>query len=142
MAYNYVAIHAAIQTVLDAAGFQYVPAHDWGSFEEGVFPEALNDRGYAILLASQEISGYEKVDRGILTVTIEFILETANDLYLATLDNAVAAIGSLAPITAASLCAVIDDGELQNFNMQFLPKDTGQGKVVVQFSNIRIEVQE
>ena len=94
MAYDYVAIHAAIKTVIDAAGFQYVPAHDWGSFEEGIFPEALNDRGYAILIAGQEISNYEKVDRGILTVTVEFILETANDLYLATLANVVTANGS------------------------------------------------
>ena len=139
---NYVAIHAAIKTKIDLAGFQYVPAHDWGSFEEGVFPEALNDRGYAILMASREISDYEMENRGILTVTVEFILETANDLYLATLATAVSIIGKLGPITADSLCAVLDNGELQNFNTQFLPKDTGQGKVVVQFSNIRIEVQE
>jgi len=143
MAFNFVAIQAAIKAVITAAGFQYVPVHDWGNFEEGIFPEALNDKGYAILYDSMDASEYEQVNRNMLFARIEFVLETANDLYLATLDDVVAAIGSLSTITATSLCNVLDpDGTLQNFNTQYLEKDRGLGKVIVQFPNIRMEIQE
>lgn len=141
MAFDFVAIHAAIKTAITAAGFQYVPIHDWGNFEEGAFPQALEDRGYSIMLSTMEESEFEQTNRNLLQVTVEFILETGKDLYLATLDNAVAAIGSLSTITGDTLCNVNEQG-LRNFANQFLPKDVGLGKVVVQFSNIQIEIQE
>ncbi len=141
MAFNFIAIHTAIKTVLTAAGFVYIPAHDWGDFESGVFPQALEDRGYTIMLSTMDESEFEQTNRNLLQVTVEFILEAANDLYLATLDNAVAAIGNLSTITGATLCNVNEQG-LRNFANQFLPKDIGLGKVVVQFPNIQIEIQE
>ncbi len=141
MAFNYVAMHAAIKTAIDLAGFQYIPVHDWGNFSEGVFPEALNDRGYAILINSQEESEYETDQINRNFVSVEFCLETANDAYLATLDNAVAAITTLATITGAGLCDVVSEG-LQDFTILYLPKDSGQGKAIVQFPNIKIDIQE
>jgi len=141
MAFNFVAIHGAIKTAITAAGFEYVPVHDWGNFDSGIFPESLNDRGYTIMLSTMEESEFEQTDRNLLQVTVEFILETAKDLYLATLDNAVAAIGTLTGISGATLCNVNEQG-LRNFANQFLPKDIGLGKVVVQFSNIQIEIEE
>lgn len=141
MAFNFIAIHGAIKTSITAAGFVYVPVHDWGDFEAGKFPQALEDRGYSIMLSTMDESEFEETDRNLLQVTIEFILETAKDLYLDTLDNAVAAIGALSTITGATLCNVNEQG-LRNFANQFLPKDIGLGKVVVQFSNIQIEIEE
>jgi len=146
MAYNYSALHEAIKQVLQTAGFVYAPPQDWGNFAEGEFPEAMDDKGFAIIIGPQVRSQFEERPRKIVNITIEFALESANDLYLARLDNAVAAIESLSDVTATGLGTVYendDEGaaDLTDFNMLYLPKDTGNGKIIAQFPNIRCEIE-
>jgi len=142
--FNYVALHAAIKAKIAAhdGSFFYVVPQNWGDFSQGEFPETLDDRGYAIQLNNQSLTLWEEANRNIMNITIEFALESSNDIYLAQLANAVDAIGELTDITATGLCAIYDDGDLQNFQALYLPKDMGNGKVIVQFSNIRAELQE
>jgi len=146
MAYNYSALHAAIKAVLVAAGFVYAYPQDWGNFESGEFPEALSDKGFAIKFSTQSRSQFEEVSRKIANIVIEFSLESANDLYLTLLDDAVAAIESLSGVTATGLGTIYrndDAGEsdLTDFAPLYLPKDIGNGKVIIQFSNIRCEIE-
>lgn len=142
MAFNFVAIHAAIKAVINAANFQYVSLGDWGSFEDRFFPDGLINRGYSINLNSMINSEFEEINRNRIFATIEFILDTQDDLYLQALDDAVAAVASLSGITASSLCNVVDDGNLKDFVSIEIPK-TGEniGSKVVQFTNIRIEIE-
>ena len=147
MAYNYSALHAAIKAVLVAAGFVYTVPQDWGIFSEGDFPEALDDKGFAIFIGIQTRSQFEEVSRKIVNISIEFALETANDLYLKKLDDAVAAIESLSAVAATGLGTIYrndDQGarDLTDFIPLYLPKDTGNGKMIMQFPNIRAEIEE
>ncbi len=146
MTYNYSALHAAIKAKIKTAGFVYAVPQDWGNFEVGEFPESLADKGFAIKIGLQSRSQFEGVTRKIVNIIIEFSLESANDLYLASLDDAVAAIESLSSVTATGLGTIYrndDEGaaDLTDFIPQYLPKDIGNGKVIVQFSNIRAEIE-
>ena len=146
MAYNYSALHVAIKAKIVAAGFVYAVPQDWGNFDAGEFPESLADKGFAIKIGLQSRSQFEEVSRKIVNIIIEFSLESSNDLYLTSLDNAVAAIESLSVVTATGLGTIYrndDQGgsDLTDFIPQYLPKDIGNGKVIVQFSNIRCEIE-
>ena len=143
MAYNFAALHTAIKTVLDAAGFQYVTLGDWGDFQERHFPSGLKNKGYAIVIPDMGPAPNSSLASDALVgVSVEFIMDTANDLYLGVLGDAVAAIKSLSGISVSTLCGVIDDGSLTDFTSILIPKgDVILGAMVVQFSNIRVEIE-
>ena len=142
MAYDFSALHAAIKTVLDAAGFQYVTLGNWGDFEGRHFSGALKNKGYTIIISGMGASGDELANSGLVNVSIEFSMDTANDLYIGVLGAAVAAIYSLKDISVSTLCGVLNDGDLANFTSIIIPKgDVSFGSMVVQFANINVSVE-
>lgn len=150
MPYNYSALHAAIKAKIIAYAatpkFVYQFPQDWGNFDAGIFPEALDEKGFAIIINPQSRSQFEEKPRKIVNITIEFALEPANDLYLTRLDDAVAAIESLSAVTATGLGTIYENddqgaADLTDFNLLYLPKDSGNGKIIAQFPNIRCEIE-
>ena len=140
MAVDFEAIWTLLKVPVDAQDFVYRAAADWGSFEDG-FPAAMEDRSYNIKPSTNIDSRWEDIDNWVMVVDVEFILESAKDRYLASLSKAVQAIVDMGSVKGGNLCDVVNDGALRNMNALFLPRDKGLGKVLIQFNNIRLEIE-
>lgn len=143
MSYDFKALHTAIKAVIDAADFEYVQLGDWGDFQDRHFPSGLKNKGYAIMFPGMGAAANSGLASAAdVGVTVEFFMDVQNDLYLDVLDNAVTAIKSLKDVDASTLCGVVDDGGLTDFTSIFIPKgETALGAMVVQFANIRVEIE-
>ena len=142
MAYDFEALHAAVKAKIDAAGFEYETLGNWGDFQDRNFPSAMKNKGYAIIFQGSGISESELATSTVISIAVEFVFDIANDLYLGVLDDAVAAVYSLKDIALSTICGVQNDGDLTDFISTIIPKtDTEQGMMVVQFPNIRIDVE-
>ena len=142
MSYDFKAMHAAIKTVIDAADFDYCSLENWGSFADQNYPDAMKNRSYAIMLPGMGASNDSSANSALLNVSVEFVMDTANDLYLEVLGAAVTAIGNLSGIAVSTLCGVQDNGDLTDFTSILIPRDDAAlGAMVVQFSNIMIDIE-
>ena len=97
---NFKTLHTNIKAVIVAQGFRYVKIAKWYSIDMGVFPSALKNDCFTIKFPDLNDSTFESDGWGLLDVSIEFVLDTQNELYLAKIDDCITAIRSLETLTS------------------------------------------
>jgi len=97
---NFKTLHSDIKAVLVALGFRYVNIAKWYSLDMGVFPSALKNDCFTIKFPDLEDSTFESDGWGLLTVSIEFVLDAQNELYLSKIDDCMSAVRGLESLTS------------------------------------------
>jgi len=88
-------LHTNIKAKLVTAGFRYVKISKWYSLDMGVFPSALKNDCFTIKFPDLDDSTFESDGWGLLTISIEFVLDAQNELYLSKIDDCMTAIRGL-----------------------------------------------
>lgn len=100
---NFKTLHSAIKALIVAQGFRYVPLAKWYSLDLGVFPTALKNDCFTIKFPDLNDSTFESDGWGLVTVSVEFVLDAHRELYLAKLDDCITAVRALEGLASAEL---------------------------------------
>jgi hypothetical protein len=131
---NFKTLHTNIKASLVALGWRYVPIKKWYSFELGVFPTALKNDSFTIRFPDLSPSSVESDGWGLLTVSIEFVLDSQNEQYLTKLNDCVDAIVGLRSLSSTEIKLITE------VNPFFQSLDV-LDKVMVTFSDIKFDVR-
>lgn len=100
---NFKTLHSAIKALIVAKGFRYVALAKWYSLDLGVFPTALKNDCFTIKFPDLNDSTFESDGWGLLTVSVEFVLDAHKELYLAKLDDCITAVRNLETLSSGEL---------------------------------------
>lgn len=131
---NFKTLHTAIKTKLVAGGFRYIPIKKWFSFDIGTFPSALMNDCFTIKFPDLEDSTFESDGWGLLSVSVEFVLDSKNDLYLEKLDDALTAIVGLRALSSSEYVTKTD------IRPNFSSHDIVD-KILVTFDDIKLDIR-
>ena len=131
---NFKTLHSAIKALIVAKGFRYVPLNKWYSLDLGVFPTALKNDCFTIKFPDLEESTFESEGWGLLTVSIEFVLDSQKELYLAKIDDCLTAIENLRTLTSSEL--VVRTETKQNFTSTDI-----LDKVLLTFNDVKLDIR-
>jgi len=131
---NLKTLHSAIKTIIVANGFTYVQLNKWYSLNEGVFPTALKNHCFTIKFPQLDDSTFESEGWGSLTVSIEFVLDAQNELYLAKIDNCLTAISALNALASSEYVT------RTQVKQNFIQSDI-LDKVLLNFNDIILDIR-
>lgn len=131
---NFKTLHSAIKALVVAQGFRYIPIKKWYSLEMGVYPSSLKNDAFTIKFSNMDDSTFETEDWGRLNVSLEFVLDAHNDLYLNKIDDCLTAVKSLRSLSTPEL-------ETRTETKQNFTSSDVLDKVLLTFSDINIDIR-
>jgi len=131
---NFQTLHAEIKAILKAGGFKYIPIKKWYSFDLGILPTALANDCFTIRFPDMDDSTFESDDWGLLSVSVEFVLDSQNDLYLKKMDDACTAVVGLRALNSAEVVTNTD------IKPNFSSHDV-LDKILMTFDDIKLDIR-